>query len=78
VAPAAPGKVRLLVKGWGNLTVDGTLLGQFPAPARFPLNAVELPAGTHLVELANGPAQKTWRSVVKVEPGATTELNVTW
>jgi serine/threonine-protein kinase len=84
VAPAqaaaqpAPGKVRLLVKGWGNLTVDGTLMGQFPAPARFPLNAVELPSGTHLVELANGPAQKTWRSLVKVEPGATTELAVTW
>jgi serine/threonine-protein kinase len=77
-AQGLPGKVRLLVKGWGNLTVDGTLLGQFPAPARFPLNAVELKPGTHVLELANGPAQKTWRSVVNVEPGGITELTVAW
>jgi serine/threonine-protein kinase len=77
-APAEPGRVRLLVKGWGQLSVDGRLLGQFPAPQRFPLNAVELPAGVHTLELVNGPAQKTWRTQVRVEPRSTSEVNVTW
>jgi serine/threonine protein kinase len=77
-APAGPGRVRLLVKGWGQLSVDGQLLGQFPAPQRFPLNAVELSAGVHSLELVNAPAQKTWRTQVRVEPGSTSEVNVTW
>lgn len=49
VVPPAFGRVRLAVSPWGEIHVDGKMLGVSP-----PLNEIRLPAGKHSIEIRNG------------------------
>lgn len=48
-APSGNGRVRLAISPWGEVHVDGKMLGVSP-----PLNEVVLPAGKHRIEIRNG------------------------
>ena len=47
-AKAAEGLVKLAIAPWGEVHVDGRMLGVSP-----PLNEIRLPAGRHRVEIRN-------------------------
>jgi len=47
-AAAAPGRVRLAIAPWGAVYVDGAHVGVSP-----PLRQLELPPGTHRIEIRN-------------------------
>jgi class 3 adenylate cyclase len=47
-APAAPGVIQLAVLPWGEVFVDGRSRGVSP-----PLRTIELPPGSHIVEVRN-------------------------
>ena len=49
VSLPADGRVRLAISPWGEVHVNGKLLGVSP-----PLNEVRLPAGRHRIEIRNG------------------------
>ena len=49
VAQPAFGRVRLAISPWGEVHVDGKMLGVSP-----PLNEIRLPAGKHRIEIRNG------------------------
>jgi hypothetical protein len=61
--PAGPGRIELAVAPWGEVLVDGKSRGLSP-----PLRVLELPAGTHKVEIRNStfPAHV---AQVEVKPG---------
>jgi class 3 adenylate cyclase len=61
--PAGPGRIELAVAPWGEVLVDGKSRGLSP-----PLRVLELPAGTHKVEIRNStfPAHV---AQVEVRPG---------
>lgn len=48
-ALAASGRIRLAISPWGEVRVDGKMLGVSP-----PLNEIRLPAGKHRIEIRNG------------------------
>jgi hypothetical protein len=66
-APAAPvaaeGKVVVAVAPWGEVLVNGRSRGVSP-----PLQSIDLPAGTHTIEIRNGAFPAHVREIV-VKPG---------
>jgi serine/threonine-protein kinase len=64
------GTLRLVVRGWAHIYVDGQEKGKVP-----PTNELELPAGKHQLMLVN-PARKPYRATVRIRPGQTLEHRV--
>jgi len=54
---------------WGEVTVDGRLIGQTP------LDRITLPAGTHRVRVRH-PAHDPWERDVVIRPGQTEKVRV--
>jgi serine/threonine protein kinase len=57
-ASAAEGVVKFDIKPWGTVVVDGVTRGVSP-----PLKQLQLPVGTHTIEIANPPATPIKRAV---------------
>jgi len=68
-AAAAPGQLQVVVMPWGEVTVDGRLIGQTP------LDRITLPAGTHRVRVRH-PAHDPWERDVVIRPGQTEKVRV--
>jgi non-specific serine/threonine protein kinase len=62
----APGVVRLSVKPWGKLSVNGQARGATP-----PLNQLKLAPGKYQIEISN-PGFQSYSRELEVLPGATT------
>lgn len=56
--PAAPGTVHLAISPWGQVEVDGAVVGIAP-----PLSQLSLPAGTHTITIRNGELPPLVRAV---------------
>lgn len=56
--PVADGIMKLDIKPWGTVAVDGVTRGVSP-----PLKQLQLPVGTHVIEIANPPAAPLKRTV---------------
>jgi serine/threonine-protein kinase len=68
-APEAPGMLQVAVKPWGEVSVDGKVIGTTP------LDRITLVAGSHLVRVKN-PAFDAWEGRIVVRPGQTERLIV--
>ena len=64
------GTLRLVVRGWADIWVDGQRKGRVP-----PINHLDLPAGRHELKLVN-PAVKPYHAVVTIPAGGTVEHRV--
>jgi eukaryotic-like serine/threonine-protein kinase len=67
--PEAPGMLQVAVKPWGEVSVDGKVMGTTP------LDRITLGAGPHVVRVRN-PAFELWEGRVVVRPGQTERLLV--
>ena len=67
-APKGPGRLEVAVAPWGDVLVDGRSRGRAP-----PLLVLEVPAGSHKIEIRNAtsPAHVTQ---VEVKPGETVRI----
>jgi hypothetical protein len=54
----------VVVKPWGNVSVDGRSYGQTPLPA------ISLPPGTHSIVVTNPDFGTSRSASVKIKPGA--------
>jgi len=68
-APEPPGMLQVAVKPWGEVSVDGKVMGTTP------LDRIPLGAGSHIVRVKN-PAFDVWEGRVVVRPGQTERLMV--
>jgi serine/threonine protein kinase len=69
-APSAgPGLLQIAVKPWGEVSVDGRVIGQTP------LDRMSLPAGSHRVRVRH-PGFPLWEKDVVVKAGETTKVLV--
>jgi eukaryotic-like serine/threonine-protein kinase len=68
-APPEPGQLQIAVKPWGEVSVDGRVVGTTP------LDRISLPAGTHRVRVRH-PGFPAWESDVLVKPGETSKVMV--
>jgi serine/threonine-protein kinase len=64
------GTLRLVVRGWADIWVDGEKKGRVP-----PINELQLSAGRHELQLIN-PAVKPYRAVITITAGKTLEHRV--
>jgi serine/threonine protein kinase len=64
------GVLRLVVRGWADIWVDGKKMGRLP-----PVNELTLPAGRHELHLIN-PAVRPYRAIITITPGKTLEHRV--
>lgn len=64
VDPAQPGSLQVIVLPWGDVSVDGKLVGTTPIPA------IQLPPGPHSVVVKNAELGATRSASVVVKPGA--------
>jgi serine/threonine protein kinase len=69
VEPAEPGQLQVAVKPWGEVRVDGRLIGQTP------IDRIALPPGPHLVRVSH-PLYEPWERRVTIVSGATEKLVV--
>jgi serine/threonine protein kinase len=69
VVPELPGLLQVAVKPWGEVSVDGKIVGTTP------LDRITLGAGAHVVRVKN-PAYDVWEGRVVVRPGQTERLIV--
>jgi serine/threonine-protein kinase len=60
--PAAPGLLQVVVRPWGEVTVDGRVVGQTP------LDRMPLSAGVHRVRIRH-PSYEVWERDVTVRSG---------
>ena len=67
--PDAPGMLQVAVKPWGEVSVNGKVVGVTP------LDRITLGAGTYVVRVKN-PAFEPWEGRVVVRPGQTERLLV--
>jgi serine/threonine-protein kinase len=67
--PAGAGTMQVVVKTWGEVTVDGRLVGTTP------LDRLNLPAGTHVVTVRH-PLYEPWEGRITVRAGQTERLVV--
>jgi serine/threonine protein kinase len=67
--PAGPGLLQMVVKPWGEVTIDGRLMGTTP------LDRMTLPAGPHAVSVRH-PLYEPWEGRVTVRAGQTERLVV--
>lgn len=58
IEPVADGLIKLDIKPWGTVAVDGVTRGVSP-----PLKQLQLSVGTHVIEIANPPAAPLKRTV---------------
>jgi eukaryotic-like serine/threonine-protein kinase len=68
-APAGPGLLQIAVKPWGEVSVDGRVIGQTP------LDRMSLPAGSHRIRVRH-PGFPQWEKDVVVKAGETTKVLV--
>ncbi len=74
-APApggAKGSVSIFVRPWAIVFVDGRRVRQTP------IQALEIPAGKHTIELQNDPKGKREKIQVNIEAGGTQEIRRDW
>ena len=67
-APKGPGKLEIAVAPWGDVLVDGRNRGRAP-----PLLVVEVPAGSHTIEIRNATSP-AHTARVEVKPGETVRI----
>jgi len=67
--PEGPGMLQVAVKPWGEVSVDGKVMGTTP------LDRITLASGSHLVRVKN-PAFDAWEGRIVVRPGQTERLIV--
>ena len=73
VAPAAkPGTLKLVIRPWGEVYVDGSKRGISP-----PISSLSLAPGKHRVEIRNGQFTPQ-KQVVEVKSGVETTMNTTF
>jgi len=70
-APPAPqtGKIRLSIKPWGEVIVDGKMRGVSP-----PIKELSVPEGRHRIEIRNG-AFPGYRSEVDIKAGSSASVS---
>jgi serine/threonine-protein kinase len=68
-APVGPGTLQVVVKPWGEVTVDGRLVGTTP------LDRLNLPSGTHVITVRH-PLYEPWEGRVSVRAGQTERVVV--
>ena len=68
-AAEPPGMLQVAVKPWGEVSVDGKIMGTTP------LDRITLGAGSHMVRVKN-PAFDAWEGRIVVRPGQTERLIV--
>jgi eukaryotic-like serine/threonine-protein kinase len=68
-APPEPGLLQIAVKPWGEVSVDGRVVGTTP------LDRLSLPSGSHRVRVRH-PGFPSWERDVVVKPGETTKVMV--
>jgi hypothetical protein len=69
---AGKGTISVFVRPWAIVYVDGTRLRQTP------VQAYEIPAGKHVVELVNEPKAKREKLTVTLKPGESQEIRKDW
>jgi serine/threonine protein kinase len=67
-ASGPPGKVRFVIKPWGEVEVDGKVIGLTPLPL------IELPSGTHKVVIRNSDFGKSVTKSLTVTAGKQTDV----
>jgi hypothetical protein len=67
--PELPGLLQVAVRPWGEVSVDGKIVGTTP------IDRITLGAGVHVVRVKN-PAYDVWEGRVVVRPGQTERLIV--
>jgi serine/threonine-protein kinase len=68
-APTAPGLLQVVVRPWGEVTVDGRLVGQTP------LDRIPLSAGVHRVRIRH-PLYEVWERDVTLRSGQIEKVTV--
>jgi serine/threonine protein kinase len=66
---AEPGQLQVAVRPWGEVSVDGRVIGTTP------LDRFTLPAGTHVVRVRH-PLYEVWERPVAIKPGETAKMVV--
>jgi Protein kinase domain/PEGA domain len=66
---AAPGLLQIAVRPWGEVSVDGRVIGTTP------LDRITLAAGTHVVRVRH-PSFEVWERPVPIRPGETAKVVV--
>jgi serine/threonine-protein kinase len=66
---AEPGQLQIAVRPWGEVSVDGRVIGTTP------LDRITLPAGTHAVRVRH-PLYEVWERPVSIRPGETAKMVV--
>ena len=68
VAPE-PGQLQVAVRPWGEVSVDGRVIGTTP------LDRITLAAGTHVLTIRH-PLYEVWEKPVSIRPGETAKMVV--
>jgi serine/threonine-protein kinase len=66
---SAPGHLQVVVRPWGEVTVDGRVVGQTP------LDRIALPPGVHRVRVRH-PSFEVWEREVAIRSGETEKVVV--
>jgi serine/threonine-protein kinase len=66
---AEPGQLQVAVRPWGEVSVDGRVIGTTP------LDHITLPAGTHVVRVRH-PLYEVFERPVNIRPGETAKMVV--
>jgi hypothetical protein len=66
---AEPGQLQIAVRPWGEVSVDGRVIGTTP------LDHITLPAGSHVVRVRH-PLYEVWERPVSVRSGETAKMVV--
>ncbi|HET6898000.1 MAG TPA: protein kinase, partial [Vicinamibacteria bacterium] len=66
---AEPGQLQVAVRPWGEVSVDGRVIGTTP------LDRFTLPAGKHVVRVRH-PLYEVWERPVSIRPGETAKMVV--
>jgi serine/threonine protein kinase len=66
---AEPGQLQIAVRPWGEVSVDGRVIGTTP------LDRITLPAGTHVLRVRH-PLYEVWERPVSIRSGETAKMVV--
>jgi len=66
---AEPGELQVAVRPWGEVSVDGRVIGTTP------LDHITLPVGTHVVRVRH-PLYEVFERPVSIRPGETAKMVV--
>jgi serine/threonine-protein kinase len=67
--PAEPGQLQVAVRPWGEVSVDGHVMGTTP------LDRITLPAGSHVLRIRH-PLYEVWERPVSIRSGETAKMVV--